>query len=414
MKKKILIFSLAYYPKHIGGAEIAIKEITDRISPDDYEFHMICNRYDSNLPFVEQVGNVLVHRIGLSIKDPEMTDLRKMPLHLNKLLFQFLAYFKAKELHKKYKYNVIWAMMAHSCAVPAGMFKDKFKEVKYVLTLQEGDPTEQIEKKMRIFGHRFKDGFVKADYIQSISTFLQQWGANMGFAGESKVIPNAVDTKHFMQEYSKTEIDSAKKELGKKAGDIFLVTTSRLVHKNGIDDVVRAVALLPKNVHFVIYGTGPDEKMLNALIAELNLSERVHMLGQISHDVMPKYIKACDIFIRTSRSEGMGNSFVEAMATEIPIIATQEGGIADFLFDEKRNPDKQTTGWAVDANSPEQIKNAVLKIMQNPEKVKEVTIHAKNMVKEKYNWDLIANDMQKQVFDHLSLKLEPRLPQACG
>jgi len=45
MKKKILIFSLAYYPKHIGGAEVALKEITDRISTDEYEFHMVCNRF---------------------------------------------------------------------------------------------------------------------------------------------------------------------------------------------------------------------------------------------------------------------------------------------------------------------------------------------------------------------------------
>ena len=58
--KKILIFSLAYFP-HVGGAEIAIKEITDRI--DDIEFHLITLRFE-NEQQEERMGNVLVHRIG--------------------------------------------------------------------------------------------------------------------------------------------------------------------------------------------------------------------------------------------------------------------------------------------------------------------------------------------------------------
>jgi len=70
MPKKILIFSLAYYPKHVGGAEVALKEITDRIDPAHIEFHMVTNRFDSTLPKTEKVGNVLVHRIGITTKNP--------------------------------------------------------------------------------------------------------------------------------------------------------------------------------------------------------------------------------------------------------------------------------------------------------------------------------------------------------
>jgi len=62
--QKVLIFSLAYFPKHVGGAEVAIKEKTDRIT--DLEFHMVTLRYDSTLPKVEKVGNVLVHVSGSS------------------------------------------------------------------------------------------------------------------------------------------------------------------------------------------------------------------------------------------------------------------------------------------------------------------------------------------------------------
>tara|TARA_B100000508_G_scaffold72661_2_gene56587 strand:+ start:1642 stop:2865 length:1224 start_codon:yes stop_codon:yes gene_type:complete len=400
--KKILIFSLAYYPKHIGGAEVAIKEITDRISPEEYEFHLVCNRYDSTLPKVEQIGNVKVYRIGLTTKNPEMADLRKLPLHLCKLFYQFQAFWFAKKLHKKERFDGVWAMMSHATGVPAAKFKRSFPDVPYVLTLQEGDPPEYIEAKMRLLKRDFDAAFASADKIQVISNFLGAWAKRKGFLGEPILIPNAVNTSHFTQVYSEEELNDARKELGKKPGDVFLVTTSRLVHKNATDDTIRAIAKLPKKVHFVVYGIGPDEDMLRKLIDELGVQDQVRMLGHIDHSDMPKYLKACDIFIRPSRSEGMGNSFVEAMAAGLPVIATQEGGIADFLFDEHRNPDQGTTGWAVDADSPEQIAAAVEDIMTRPNKVEAVTARAKALALEKYDWDLIARNMRNNVFSDLN------------
>ena len=46
--KKILIFSLNYYPRFVGGAEVAIKEITSRLPKDEYEFHLLTLRFDLN------------------------------------------------------------------------------------------------------------------------------------------------------------------------------------------------------------------------------------------------------------------------------------------------------------------------------------------------------------------------------
>jgi glycosyltransferase involved in cell wall biosynthesis len=94
----------------------------------------------------------------------------------------------------------------------------------------------------------------------------------------------------------------------------------------------------------------------------------------------------------------MGNSFVEAMAARLPVIATQEGGIADFLFDAKRNPDKPTTGWAVDKDSPRQIAEAVEDIIAHREQVEVVLQNACTLAVSKYDWSLIAKDMREKVF----------------
>lgn len=401
MSKKILIFSLAYYPKHIGGAEVAIREITNRIDSDKYEFHLLCNRYDSTLPETEKIGNVLVHRIGVVTKNPAMADLKKWPLHLNKFLYQFLAFNKARELHKKYAYDGVWAMMAHSVGVPAAKFKQACPDVKYVLTLQEGDPPEYIERKMRIFGQSFREAFLLADKIQVISNFLGSWAKRMGFSGEPVLIPNAVNTDHFTQDYSQPDILLAQNKLGKKEGEIFLVTTSRLVPKNGIDTVIEAMPLLPPHVHFVVFGIGPEAEKLSTLATKLSVADRIHFRGQIDHELMPKYLKACDIFVRPSRSEGMGNSFLEAMAAGLPVIATQEGGIADFLFDAEKNPHEATTGWVVGKESPEQIGEAVKNILGDPDQTGKVVKNARDMVVRYYDWQLIAAQMETKVFDPL-------------
>src|SRR3989344_2837510 len=92
--KRVLIFSLAYSP-YAGGAEIAIKEITDRIDPKEYSFDMITLRFDRNLPKVQRIGNVTVHRIGFTADDPKISD-RAMPLQCKvaKILFPLTSFFK--------------------------------------------------------------------------------------------------------------------------------------------------------------------------------------------------------------------------------------------------------------------------------------------------------------------------------
>jgi len=400
MAKKILILSLDYYPTPVGGAEIAIKEITDRIQATSIEFHMVTLRYDRTRPRVEQIGNVLVHRIGVGRAELPEGSLKQISI-FDKMFFQFGATWKAMQLHRKHKYNALWAMMAHSTGVPMALFNIFYSKVPYVLTLQEGDPPEHVERVMRPLWPLFARSFKKATIVQPLSTFLGEWARRRGFKGTLQIIPNGASPQNFRQDFKAEEIEAYRKKIGKKDGDVFLITVGRLVHKNATDDVVRALSLLPEHIHLLIVGGGPDEGMLRELAEELDISDRLQFTGQVSRDETALYRKASDIFIRPSRSEGFGNSLASTMAARLPVISTQEGGIADFLFDTKRNPDKSTTGWAVDKDSPEQIRDAVKDILAHPEQVKKVTDTAYEMTYKTYNWDFIARDMQKKVFESL-------------
>lgn len=398
MPKKILIFSLSYYPEHIGGAEVAIKQITDRLHPQNIEFYMVTLRHNSNLPKVEKINNVTIHRIGLTKKNPSPQDLKKLPLYANKLLYQFLAPYKAHFLNKKYSFDAVWVMMAHACGPAGAIFNLFHPNIPIILTLQEGDPPKYIEKKLKPLWLLFTRIFKKATIIQPISSFLAAWAKKINPKANIKIIPNGVDIKRFSSKPKEWEFNKLKKQLQKKPNDVYLITTSRLVKKNGIDTIIQALPLLEENIIFLIIGSGPEQTKLKNLAEKLGVKKRIKFIGQISQEEIIKYLYIADIFVRPSRSEGMGNSFIEAMATGLPVIATQEGGIADFLFDNKKNPGKPPTGWAVEKNNPKQIAMAVKQILQNSEQTKKVTKNAFRLIEKKYNWDKIATNMLNEIF----------------
>jgi glycosyltransferase involved in cell wall biosynthesis len=368
--KRILIFSLAYYP-HVGGAEVAIKEITDRI--DDVEFHVLTLRFSGESD-VEHIGNVTVHRIGNGSS------------YISKILYIPRAVLRARKMHQALCFDAFWSMMSYML-FPIVVLRIAGIRIPYLLTLQEGDPWEHMFRRWFILPFRplLSIGFKRATAIQAISTYLAVWAKRMGYQREVAVIPNGVDLSLF-HGIARPSIATAE--------TINLITTSRLVHKNGLDEVIRALVLLPQNVQFVVYGSGPDEKKLRSLAKELDVEKRVLFKGYSPHSELVRAFATAHIFIRPSRSEGMGNSFIEAMAAGLPVVATQVGGISDFLFDEKRNPEMPPTGWAVDVDAPRAIADAVKDIMTNPEKVERVKRNSWALVLERYDWNLIAKQMR--------------------
>ncbi len=386
--KKILIFSLAYYPNFVSGAEAAIKEITNRIDKKDIEFHMITLLFDKKNPKYEKVENIHVHRIGFG------------SLYLSKILFVPLAALTGIKLHKKYKFDAVWAMMTYML-FPVVLMRFLGTKIPHILTLQDGDPYDKVFKRwfIRPVAPLLDYGFRTASMIQTISVFLAKWPKKRGYKGPLELIYNGANPRDIKGNVSSEEIEKTKQKIGKKPGDIFLVNTSRLVHQKAFDDPIRALTKLPENIKLLAVGAGEDEEMLKKLVKKLNLEDRVIFTGRVDRGVVTLYRRASDIFVAPSRSEGLGNAFISALASKLPLIATQVGGMADYVFDKKHNPDKEPTAWVIDPDSPDQIVEKVKEVLASPEKAKEISAHARKMVEEKYDWDIIAKKMQKKVFN---------------
>jgi len=375
--KKILIFSTAYLPL-VGGAEIAVKKLTDRLA--GFDFDLIAARLDSKLAKKEKIGRIMVYRVGLGCK-------------FDKFLLPWLGVRVAQKLCKTKKYDLVWAIMASFGGLTALFFKKKNPNVPYLLTLQEGDTPEHIYSRARWLGPYYKKMFTDADFITAISQYLKNFALKQKATAPIEIVPNGVDIKHFTQDYKIEDLLALKNKLVIKDDEKIIITTSRLVEKNAVDDVIKALEHLPANIKFLILGIGPDENNLKLLVKNLKLENRVLFLGHIGQEDLPKYLAMADIFIRPSLSEGQGISFIEAMAAGLPIIATPVGGIVDFLHDKE-------TGLLCEVRNPENIALEVRTYLEDKGLMEKIKVNAKELVIKDYNWNLITIKMEN-IFNKL-------------
>ena len=354
MVKRALIFSLSYFPM-IGGAEVAVKEITDRVK--DIEWDMVTLRFGRE-PKFERIGNINVYRIGGGLG------------YLSKILYVPQAALFAL----RRKYDFYWCIMTYML-FPAVLAH----RAPIALNLQDGDPFERVFNRWFILPFRplLSYGIKKAVRVQAISTFLAKWSKRK----DALVIPNGVDIERFSGQHSVLTKD-----------EITLITTSRLVLKNGVGDLIEAMKFLPVNTHLKIIGAGPLHDNLKFKIKNLKLEDRVTLLGNIDNINIPKFLHEADIFIRPSLSEGMGISFIEAMAARLPVIATPVGGIPDFLKHEE-------TGLFCKVHDIKSIAEAVERLISDEPLRAHIIENALRMVRGKYDWDLIAEEMKTRVFD---------------
>jgi len=207
-------------------------------------------------------------------------------------------------------------------------------------------------------------------------------------------------------------IDDFEKKLGINKDEKVIITVSRLVKKNGVEDLIEAISQLspPRRdpVHYkynkvagqitnyklpvklLICGDGEERQKLEVRSKKLGISDKVKFMGFIAPAELPKYYAIADVFCRPSLSEGLGNVFLEAMAAGVPVIATPVGGIPDFL----KNGE---TGLFCHVRNPESIAEKIKWILdeKNKEEVARVVANAREMVGRKYDWEIIAEKMEK-------------------
>jgi glycosyltransferase involved in cell wall biosynthesis len=164
------------------------------------------------------------------------------------------------------------------------------------------------------------------------------------------VIKKGVDINWF---HPINEFEYAFKSINPNCKIITCVAHLRPV--KGVDYLIQAAQILEEfeDLHFVFIGKGTDTKQFQQKISKLSNSSRLHGIGDVV-DIRP-HIKACDVYVQPSISEGLAKTLIEAMAYSKPIIATRSGGPQEIIKDE-------VSGKIVSVKDPKAIAKGIIEL----------------------------------------------------
>jgi glycosyltransferase involved in cell wall biosynthesis len=173
-------------------------------------------------------------------------------------------------------------------------------------------------------------------------------------ADRCHLIENAIDTDEFSR---RIDTGGAKRRAGFSTDRFVIGAVGRLSAEKGFDVLIRVVHRLLReghNVELVIAGDGDAEPSLRALIDELGLRDRVRLLGYCA-DTRDLY-ESLDLFVLSSLREGLPNVVLEALAMEVPVVATRVAGVPRLIQDEEN-------GVLVEPGSVESLAHGISRLV---------------------------------------------------
>ena len=255
-----------------------------------------------------------------------------------------------------------------------------------------GDPVE-MERKFN-FEHRIAEEMriFKAVNAQTVTSIVQLEKLEELYnykASNIADIPPGVD----IHTYHLPEQKDLKTNTGLPKKYVFCI--SRIDTNKGHDFLLHAFDLVRKkvpDVDLVIGGGSPNPKQreidlyqkMKDIIEEKGMDGRVQLIGYVADELMPIYYQQSEMFVLPSLFEPFGMTTQEAMACGKAVIASKFGGIRNVIEEGKN-------GLLVDPSNAEEFANAMIKLLENPEKTSVIGNNAYQTVQDHFSWEAIAN-----------------------
>jgi len=169
-----------------------------------------------------------------------------------------------------------------------------------------------------------------------------------------------------------------------------ILSVSRLVERKGVDKVIEALPFVLErcpNALYVVVGDGPYRERLMQLAREKGVADKVLFAGRVP-DIRPFY-RTCDVFVLPTREgrkgdiEGLGLVYLEAAACGKPVVASLVGGVADAVVPNE-------TALIVDPLDPQDIANAIVKVLTNKELARKLGEAGRERVLREFTYDKVA------------------------
>jgi 1,2-diacylglycerol 3-alpha-glucosyltransferase len=245
-------------------------------------------------------------------------------------------------------------------------------------------PQEMIQDFLKNAVHRWLKEFMqKCQHIiipsESLKDILVR---DYGLHEHYSVIPTGTDLEPFLSADGK----ALRNEKGWK-DETILISVGRLAPEKNWDTLLRAFAKTRAehpNVRLVLIGDGNARQSLEALAAELGITDQVTFTGALPFDEVPRYLKAADAFAFASVTETQGLVTIEAMAAGLPVVAVDGPGTRDIVEHGKQ-------GFLVE-NDPAALAKGLHKLLSDPQRVRRFS---NNALKKARTFDV--NQLGKQL-----------------
>ena len=206
------------------------------------------------------------------------------------------------------------------------------------------------------------------DHFIAVSNDIRNWLVDSVGIKPTKVrvVINGVDIETF----KKGDKKKAKKRLGFPENEFIIGTVGRLRPIKNQKILLEAFSKLNHDIHslsLIIVGEGPERASLTQLKNGLFKGEKIHLLG-LRNDI-PQILNMFDIFVLPSKSEGICNTILEAMASSLPVVATDVGGNAELV----RNG---FNGFLIPSNDPDSLTDFIDRYLNTDNEL--VDYHGKN------------------------------------
>lgn len=270
----------------------------------------------------------------------------------------------AKKLNKKLIVKVVgdYAWEQAQGAGKTNLLLDDFQKEKF------SGKIGMLQKIERTVCQNANRVIVPSQYLKKI---VSGWGVS---EENIEVVYNSKDIDHKIENQSSQNT---------------IISVGRLVSWKGFDTLIKIIAELDKDgvdLNLNIFGKGPDLERLNKLIADLKLEKKVSINHIAQNEVALKLANA-QMFVLNTGYEGLSHAILEAMATGTPVIASNLGGNPELITDDEN-------GILFEYNNKEQIKEAILKLHNDPELRQKFADNSKHKL-QNFTFEKMINDTIK-------------------
>ncbi|MEX0616498.1 MAG: glycosyltransferase family 4 protein [Candidatus Woykebacteria bacterium] len=224
----------------------------------------------------------------------------------------------------------------------------------------------------------------RADYVTATSKVLKKQTENLIEGKKTiEVVPFGVDLKEFDPEKIKSGKDQNYIVIG------FVKWLKKIYGPEILLDIFLDLNKEFNNLKLVFGGDGEEEEKLKEIVKKNKLQEKVVFLGRITIDKVSEVLSSFDIFVMpTQVPESFGVSALEASAMELPVIASNIGGIPEIVKDKE-------TGLLFNPGDKEDLKGKIIRLIKDEKLREKLGNNGRRFVAENYSWDKSTKKMEE-------------------